>query len=359
MQRVSLTVTSPYHPSMLESLQSPEDLGDFPVLPRVPAIDHSSEMELPAIEFRPYDIQTFFANMPEEIKDLLIREAYMATAAQLIGERQKENRELLAQAEATRPPFLMAWRKDLVAGYKASVAAAASEVDEFAKALAQNERALENLRHAARRELELWLRHHDTTYQQGLANEQFVADWRNAIALVQKILLDFIQSVGEARNLMVSGYNREMNEHTPHATEVLQKAVKIGDALEEDMASVNVLAEEHDNRFRGTVFENPFPRLPLFAAGEITENAIKRPIARLQQHFDRIKLYCEELSLVGITALSAAIDRAEKRHTAQQGSYMTTLWAGLSVLAQQHVDPNLLSETVKETEERFIRGDYA
>lgn len=332
---------------------------DFPVLPRVQAIDHSPVRGLPVIEFRPYDIQTFFANMPEEVKDLLIREAYMAKAAQMIGERQEENRKLLAQAEAARPPLLLAWRKEVMARYKASVAAAASEVDEFAKALAQNERAMENLRHSARRELELWLRNHDTTYQQGMANEQFVADWRNAVALVRKILLDFIQSVGEARNIMVSGYKRETNEHSPQAAELLLRAVKIGNALEEDMASVNLLAEEHDKRFRGTVFENPFPRLPVFAAGELTNNAIKRPIALLQQHFDRIKRYCEELCVVGIAALSAAIDQAEKRHTAQQDSYMTTLWAGLSVLAQQQVDPNLLSDKVRETEERFMRGEYA
>ena len=344
---------------MPESQQRPDDLGEFPALPSVPVIDHNPVRELPVIEFRPYDIQTFFANMPAEIKELLIREAYMAKAAQMIGERQKENRELLARAEAARPPFLLAWKKEAMARYKAGVAAAASEVDEFARALAQNERALENLRHAARRQLELWLRNHDTTYQQGMANEQFVADWRNAVALVQKILLDFIQSVGEARNVMVSGYKRETNEHSPQAAEMLLRAVKVGNALEEDMASVNVLADEHDKRFNGTVFENPFPRLPVFAAGELTESAIKRPIARLQQHFDRIKLYCEELSRVGIAALSAAIDQAEKRHTAQQDSYMTTLWAGLSVLAQQQVDPNLLSETVRETEERFLRGEYA
>jgi hypothetical protein len=344
---------------MSESLQSPDDLGEFPALPTIPVIDHSPVTELPVIEFRPYDIQTFFANMPGEVKDLHIREAYMAKAAQMIGERQKENRALLAQAEAARPSLLLAWRKEVMARYKAGVAAAASEVDEFAKALAQNERAMENLRHAARRELELWLRNHDTTYQQGLANEQFVADWRNAVALVRKILLDFIQSVGEARNIMVSGYKRETNEHSPQAAELLLRAVRIGNALEEDMASVNLLAEEHDKRFRGTVFENPFPRLPVFAAGELTGNAIKRPIALLQQHFDRIKRYCEELSLVGIAALSAAIDQAEKRHTAQQDSYMTTLWAGLSVLAQQQVAPDLLSDKVRETEERFLRGEYA
>ena len=38
---------------------------------------------------------------------------------------------------------------------------------------------------------------------------------------------------------------------------------------------------------------------------------------------------------------------------------MTTLWAGLSVLAQQQVDLNRLSEMVRETEERFMRGEYA
>ena len=344
---------------MSASRQSPDDLGEFPALPTIAAIDHSPVRALPVIEFRPYDIQTFYATMPAEIKDLLIREAYLEKAAQTIGERQKENRALLAQAEAARPPFFLAWRKEAVARYKAGVAVAASEVDEFAKALTQNERAMENLRHAARRELELWLRNHDTTYQQGMANEQFVADWRNAVALVQKILLDFIQSVGEARNIMVSGYKKETNQHSPQAAEMLLKAVKIGDALEEDMASVNLLAEEHDKRFRGTVFENPFPRLPVFAAGELTGNAIKRPIALLQQHFDRIKRYCEELSRDGIAALTAAIDQAEKRHAAQQDSYMTTLWAGLSVLAQQQVDLNRLSEMVRETEERFMRGEYA
>jgi hypothetical protein len=335
------------------------DASDELALPRVPVIDHNPVRELPVIEFRPYDIETFFANMPADIKELLIREAYMAKAAQMIGERQKENLEHLAQAKAAKPSVLLAWKKDVMARYQANVAAAAAEVDEFAKALAQNERAMENLRHAARRELELWLRNHDTTYQQGLASEQFVADWRNAVSLVQKILLDFIQTVGEARNLMVSGYKSTTNEHTPQAAEMLLKAVRIGNALEEDMASVNLLAEEHDRQFLGTVFENPFPRLPVFAAGELTATAIKRPIARLQQHFDRIKLYCEELSSVGIAALTAAIDQAQKRHTAQQNSYMTTLWAGLSLLAQQQVDPNLLSEMVRETEERFLRGEYA
>lgn len=283
----------------------------------------------------------------------------MSRAAQVISEGQKKYLDELALAEAARPKFFLSWRKSAVASFEASIAGAKAEVEGFSRALAQNTKVMENLRNAARRELELWLRGHDSTYQQGLASEQFVTDWRNAVDLVQKILLDFIKAVGEARNLMVSGYNAATNEHTRQAAEDLQRAVKIGCALEEDIASVNALAEAHDRLLNGTVFENPFPRLPIFAAGTLTENAIRRPIARLQLHFDRIKHYCEELSREGIPTLTQVISQLEKRHTALQRSYMNTVWADLRVLAQAETNADKLDAMVEETEARFLRGEYA
>lgn len=312
---------------------------------------------MPVIEFRPYDVVTFFQNAPEDIQDILIREAYLARAAEILVTKQEENKQEKEKVDATRPPFMVV-RKQARVEFETRMASAESEVNFFARALAQNESAMENLRKSARRQLEVWLRNHDTTYMSGLACEQFLSDWRNAIELVSSIMLDFIKSIGEARNLMVTGYDKERQTYTAQALESLNRAVKVGAALEADTASVNLIAEKHDETFRGTIFDNPFPRLPIFAAEHHTANAQNRPIGTLQKHFDRIKGYYEELNQQGIPALNEAIAKAEQRQRAVQDSYMTTLWEGLRQEARKSVEEEQLAEVVKETEERFLQGDY-
>lgn len=134
--------------------------------------------------------------------------------------------------------------------------------------------------------------------------------------------------------------------------------MKVGAALDADTASVNVIAEKHDQMLQGTVFENPFPRLPIFAAEEHTSNARTRPIALLQKHFDRVKGYYEELNQKGVPALREAIEKAEQRQVAVRDSYMTTLWAGLRTEANKLVEEDRLDVMVRETEEHFLSGGY-
>jgi len=318
---------------------------------------HPAEASMPVIEFRPYDVATFFQNAPEDIQDILIREAYLARAAEILVAQQEENQRVRERVDVTRPPF-MAFRKEAKAEFEAELAKAEKEVEFFGRALAQNETAMDNLRKSARRQLEVWLRNHDTTYMSGLACEQFLSDWRNAVDLVKSIMLDFIKAIGEARNLMVTGYDKERQTYTAQALEALNRAVKVGAALEADTASVNLIAEKHDEMFRGTIFDNPFPRLPIFAAEHHVANAKNRPIGTLQKHFDRIKGYYEEFDQNGIPALNEAIARAEQRQKAVEDSYMTTLWEGLRQEARKSVEEEKLEEIVKETEERFLQGDY-
>lgn len=187
-------------------------------MPEVPRAVDLGEMLAPAvmpvIEFRPYDIVTFFKSLPDEIKDILIRESYLARAAEILTAKQVENKQDHAKVQARRP-MLMAVRPQARIAYESELAEAEKEVQFFARALTQNDAAMDNLRKAARRHLEVWLRNHDTTYMSGLASEQLLSDWRNAMELVSSIMLDFVKSLGEARNLMVSGYDKENNIYSP------------------------------------------------------------------------------------------------------------------------------------------------
>jgi hypothetical protein len=325
----------------------------------VPENQYPEPLPPPVIEFRPDDIVTAFRNLPSEVTDLLIREAYMARAAEFLHDRQRENAAKRTEAQAKKPSFLMAWNKTAQKEYEQGMKAAEVEFEFFQKAIDQNEKAMANLRKSARRNLELWLREHDPSYIAGLVNEQFTGDWRNAINLVSDILDDFVRSLGEARNQMVTGYDRDRNAYSEGSLATLERAVKIGHALMNDMSSVNKIADDHDRSLAGTVYENPFPRLPLFDAEGHTAKAAARPIGALQAHFDRIKAYGEELANQGIPALVEAVRRAEERHRAIQESYMTSLWDGLRELARkEHVDEEKLETIVRETEERFLHGDY-
>ncbi len=129
---------------------TPDEVPDFqPVV-----IDlNPAQPTMPVIEFRPYDVVTFFRNAPEDIQDILIREAYLARAAEILVAQQEENQRIRERVDATRPPF-MAFRKDAKAEFEAQLAKAEKEVEFFARALAQNESAMLNLRKAARRQLE-------------------------------------------------------------------------------------------------------------------------------------------------------------------------------------------------------------
>src|SRR5512147_1544929 len=86
-----------------------------------------TQASMPVIEFRPYDVVTFFQNLPEDIQDILIREAYLARAAEILVARQDENKREKEKVDATRPPF-MAFRKQAKQEFEAQLASAEKEV---------------------------------------------------------------------------------------------------------------------------------------------------------------------------------------------------------------------------------------
>jgi len=365
MAEVNVPVPSPDSPAGPAAVAAPPSAAVAMQLPEVPQISELVRMYVeareaappPRIEFRSDDVANYFTSLDEEIRDILIREAYMARAAEIISQQQAENLRELERVQATRPPFMML-RAGAKAEFTVNLQRAENEVTFFSQAMKQNERAMENLRKAARRLLEVWLRNHDTTYMNGLACELFLKDWRNAMAQVNKIVLDFIEAIGEARNLMVTGYDRDTAAYSPQALEALRRAARVGAALEADCASVNAIAEKHNQMFAGSIFEDPFPLLPLFAAELHTDNARLRPIGLLQRHFDRIKGYYEELQRDGVPALSAAVDRVEQRRASVGESYMTILWEGLRHEARKQVKEDDLLTIARETEERFLQGEY-
>ena len=302
------------------------------------------------------------AALPEDTFQLIVREAYLYRAGELILKAMNEAKAQHENVSATRPPFLAFRRSGTKAAYQASLEATTADLSLYTKALQRNADAMKRLRKCAELHIEDWLRQNDATYYSGLISESLVADWHRCVARLGLELQDFIRAIGCARNSLVSPrLDADGNRYVSETSrEAIIHAAKIGALLASDVAATNAIADERDRFLHGTAFESEFPRLPTFDFAQSMEAAADLPVSSIQQQFAAIMERCHELRSLGFPALLERVQQAEAQHTAVKESYLVGVWQALRDFSLAHyVDETDLNQVAQTTEQMFERGAFA
>ena len=302
------------------------------------------------------------AALPEDTLQLIVREAYLFRAGEIILQAMNEAKERHAEVVSSRPPFLAVRRAGTKEAFRTNLTAAKQDLSLYESAVKRNADAMRRLRKCAELHIEDWLRQNDPVYYAGLVSESLVADWHRCLARLETELADFIRAVGCARNALVS--SRPNAQGVFFLSEVSRKAMlraaEIGGLLATDVAATNGLAAERDQHLQGTAFESAFPRLPSFDFAASLKEAAGRPVPFLQQQFDLMLQHCEELRTAGLPALLQQVRAAEGQHAAVKESYLVGVWQGLRKFAlAHHVDEQNLNDVALATEEMFEDGIFS
>lgn len=306
--------------------------------------------------------QTLVAALPEDTFQLIIREAYLFRAGQLILDAMTEAKARHDAVNASRPPFLALRRPETKDAFKASLEATTHDLSLYTRALQRNADAMKRLRKCAELHIEGWLRENDTTYYSGLVSESLVADWHRCLARLETEIDDFTRAIGCARNSLVGArLDPDGNRYVSDVSrESIVKAAEVGELLANDVSATNGIAEERDRFLHGTAFASAFPRLPTFDFAWSLKQAAGLPVTFLQQEFGKIMEHCTTLRAVGLPALIEQVKQAEVQHSAIKEGYLVGVWQALrEYCLANYVDENDLNDVAQATEQMFERGAFA
>lgn len=302
------------------------------------------------------------AALPEDTMQLIVREAYLFRAGEIILQARGAAKARHDAVAASRPPFLAFRRGAAKETFLTNLETANNDLSLYEKALARNATAMKRLRKCCELHIEDWLRQNDPVYYAGLVSEELVADWHRCLKRLESELADFILAVGCARNALVSSRPNAQGEIM--LSEVSRKAftrgVDIGALLVADVNATNALAAERDRHLEGTAFEGSFPRLPSFDFAASLTEAAGLAVPRLQQKITTILAQCDELRAVGMPALLQQVQEAETQHRAVKDGYLVGVWQALRTYAnERYVDEQDLNQVARDTEAMFEDGIFS
>jgi hypothetical protein len=306
--------------------------------------------------------QRLIAALPENIFQLIVREAYLFRAGQIILQARSEAKARHDLVSSTRPPFLAFRRSETKETFNASLASANEELALYDRAGKRNADAMKRLRQCAELHIEEWLRKNDAAYHAGLVSESLVADWRRCLNRLELELSGFIAAVGCARNSLVSSQAdaNGIRFVSSVSRKAITQAAGLGAMLANEVTATNALADERDRQLKGTAFESTFPRLPAFDFDASMQQAARLPVPQLQQQFGLILERCAELRSAGLPALLEQVRRAEEQHSAVKDSYLVGVWQSLREFALAHyVEEHDLNDVAQATERMFEQGVFA
>jgi len=310
----------------------------------------------------PATTRRLISELPEETFELIVREAYLFRAGQIIEQAMQDAKARHELVTASRPPFLVLRPTGIKDAFNAELESATSDCALFEGALRRNAVAMKHLRQSAEVQIEDWLRQNDEAYYSGLVSESLVGDWRRCLTRLETGLGDFIVALGCARNSLVAAQADAAGVR--RVSEVSRKAIdlaaQLGYALSREVLATNGLADARDRHLQGTAFAAAFPRLPSFDFFASLDQAATLPVSFLQQQFGLVLERCQELRSAGLPALLEQVQQAEAHHSAVKNSYLLGIWQGLREFAVEHyVEESDLSEVAKATEHMFEQGRFS
>lgn len=290
-----------------------------------------------------------------DIIRLLIEESHLRAAKKTIQVMADERKAALDELKMKRSTV------DLVLSVVKKPRAISQEIEVVAAALLDLEKAVAKIERLEIRsterledELDRFIRKTSEEYRRGLAAVTSIADWERALDRFQDKLSDYLRSLGEARNMVVAGYDREKKQLSNAGFDALQAAIQAAGVLEEETHFANSIADLHKEAVRNTPCQTAvIPSIPSADYSYWTRRLAEMEIAVMQQEFNRILVMCEELFRDGIAILRKAVLHTRSEQSRLAHDYIADYLASL----RSYTDANWLDAS--QTEEVIKRIEAA
>ncbi len=296
--------------------------------------------------------QRLIATLPEDTFQLIVREAYLFRAGQIIFQAMNEAKIRHESVAATRPSFLAFCRPGRKESFRANLTKATEDLSLYESAVRRNVDTMTRLRRRAEPPIANWLRENDATFQTALVAEKFATDWQAGVTRLESKLSAFIDAVSFALKSLGSSQAGASGFVSDAGRNAITQAARAGILFANDVKAVNAIADARDRYLQGTVAA--FPRLPNFDFVTTLAESIVLPAPFLRQQFGLILDQCHELRSQGLPTLGAQQRQADAPHVALKESHLAGIWQALREFSVAHyVDEADLSEVAEATEAMF------
>lgn len=306
---------------------------------------------------RAFNLAEAITLLPDDLADLMVRGAYLECSVRMLEQSRQEQATRLETVRASQPPFLFLRPKETRAAFKTAKQDTSAELTSLDRAVDVNKKLADQLRARSEELLEQWLRTHCEEYRTGLASGHFAEDWSRSLAHFSDHANDFIRTLGWARNMAPAGYDRVKGMYSQAAYQAISQAHVAAVKVEAEIATMNGIADAHDNLVSQTVFEDPMPRLVHEAYAATVAQIACLPVASAQIEFNRLIAAVEDLLGREQGVVRERVRTAAENHQGRTRSYVRDAWNQLHVHALTHsVDAEQVGPVVEQTE-RLYRGD--
>ena len=272
-----------------------------------------------------------------KLDELLLDDCHVRYALRLLKELSDD---LILRAKAIEQSLSSRTRFLPTIGRPEELAAVNTAKAEQAKAESAQETMLKLhalLVPALEHELESHLRTVSVDYVRGLSALDNLVEWPGMLDRLAAKLGVLLRALGQARNMMSSGYDRQRRVFSASANEAIDQALVAARELDDVIALVNEVSDRHQ---RG-VLKTPqaaavLPRVPVVGFRLRIEQVRSMGIADVQAEFTRILEMCAMLETVGLEGMREATQRVAAMHTELGRNYLKTYLGQLRAYMDEH-----------------------
>jgi len=295
------------------------------------------------------------STISRKLEDLLIREAHLQLSRSQLAPALAEQEAALRAVVDAKPALLAFQAKEKRQTYEARLAEAKETVQMLRDGVAQLDRVEPHIRRMLRDEIEDLLRAACPEYLQALAARQQKEDWRRCIQRFATRVYEFLQALGNARNMACTGYTRDRQVFSQAAVQGFVVAIAAAEKVEAEVAFANRIADLQERMFRECGLDAPpLPLLKDTTYAVWVSTISSRALGEAQLQFDTIIADVRRLYEEGIPQLLTQAEAADQGHGSLIDNFLTTAWEQLREEVAVFVAPADTEASVASTERMLV-----
>jgi hypothetical protein len=291
------------------------------------------------------------SDLATKLKDLLVREAHLRLSREQLRPVWVAKEAELRAVQSSKPTFLPIMGKRAKEEYFGRLAAAQETVTIYRNALEVIERCEPHIKKMIEEEIENVLRGQCEEYVQALAARRQKEDWVRCLDRFGTKIFEFTRSLGNVRNVAVSGYVRDRQAYSQAAVQAFMLAIEAAQKVEGEIKFANKISAEQTRLLKENGFDTrPLPRLPEPGYAVWVSKISSLPLAEAQVQFDQLIEQTKKLHETGIPELKAQADNVEVAQGNEIHNFLLSAWEQFRAEIAPEIFSGDTEKNVAETE---------
>ena len=297
------------------------------------------------------------SQLDDKLKDLLVREAHLKLSREQLRPIWVAKEAELRAVETSKPRFLPIMGKRAKEEYQARLAAAQETVTILRNGLQVIERCEPHIKKMIEEEIESALREQCEEYVEALAARRQKEDWVRCLDRFGEKIFEFTRSLGNVRNVAVSGYARDRQAYSHAAVQAFTLAITAAQQVDEEIKFANKISAEQQRIMKQNGFDiRPLPKLPDTNYAVWVSKISALPLAEAQEQFDTLILQTKKTYDSGIPELKGQADNVDVSQGNEIHNFLLAAWEQFRAEIAPQIFSGDTEKNVAETERMLVEG---